>query len=188
MSRWAPNAQNRLQHAAMELYADQGFENTTVAEIAERAGLTERTFFRYFADKREVLFAGAAQLQSSLVEAMNGVPPEDPPMRAVARTFESLGPFFEDFRAGAQLRQAVINSSPELQERELIKLASLAATLANALQERGASDTVATLASEAGVLVFRVAFDAWVQPDNTADLTHAIRDAFSQLKDVTAAK
>ncbi len=186
MSRWAPNAQDRLQRAAIELYADQGFEKTTVAEIAERAGLTERTFFRYFNDKREVLFAGSADLQELLVAAVANVTETSSPLGVIARALESMTPFFEGRRSGAQLRQTVINANPELQERELIKLAALAAALAGALRERGVGETAATLASEAGVVVFRLAFDDWVQPDDTGDLTHALRKGFTLLADVTS--
>jgi AcrR family transcriptional regulator len=188
MGRWEPNAGNRLQKAAMELYAEQGFENTTVAEIAERAGLSERTFFRHFTDKREVLFAGAGELQRFLVDAVASAPQSCPPIVAVASAFEATGAFFDDRRTGAQLRQAVINANPELQERELIKLASMASALAQALRERGVHEPTATLASEAGVVAFRVAFDNWVQPMNTRDLADVIRQAFSQLVDVTSAK
>ncbi len=188
MSRWAPNAADRLQRAAMELYADQGFEKTTVAEIAHGAGLTERTFFRYFDDKREVLFAGAAELQELLVAAVANVTETNTPLGVVARALESMNPFFESRRSGAQLRQSVINANTELQERELIKLAALAAALAGALRERGVREPAATLASEAGVVVFRLAFDAWVQPDNTGDLTQALRNGFAQLADVTSAQ
>ena len=185
MSRWEPNAEGRLQRAALELFADQGFENTTVAEIAERAGLTERTFFRYFADKREVLFAGAEELQKILVDVVHDAPPSSQPLSVVAQAFESINPFFEQRREGAQLRQAVIKANPELRERELIKMATLAAVLAGALRERGVSEPAATLASEAGVVVFRVGIDAWLDPRHKGDLTDAIRDGFSQLEDVS---
>ena len=188
MGRWEPNAGDRLQRAAMELYAEQGFENTTVAEIAERAGLSERTFFRHFSDKREVLFAGAAELQKFLVEAVSSAPRSCPPIVAVANAFETVSSSFQESREGAQLRQTVINANPELQERELIKLASIASALANALRESGVREPTASLASEAGVVAFRVAFDSWVQPSNTRDLADVIRSAFSQLEDVASAK
>ena len=89
MGRWEPDAIGRLRQAAMELYVERGFEQTTVAEIAERAGLTARTFFRYFADKREVLFAGSLSLQEQLVAALDGVPNSASPMEAVAAALDA---------------------------------------------------------------------------------------------------
>src|SRR5215471_3367257 len=91
MGRWEPNARGRLEQAALELYVERGFAQTTVAEIAERAGLTERTFFRHFADKREVLFAGADNLQEFLVSAVAGAPDSVPPIEAVAAALEAAG-------------------------------------------------------------------------------------------------
>ncbi len=186
MSRWAPDAKDRLQRVAIELYADQGFEKTTVAEIASGAGLTERTFFRYFADKREVLFAGAREFQSLLVDAVNDAASTLTPLRAIASAFESIGPFFEQRRAGVEMRQSVIDSNSELQERELIKMASLALGLAEALRNRGVEEQEATLVSEVGVVAFRVAFNTWLQPKHRGDLTHAIRETFANLEAVTS--
>jgi AcrR family transcriptional regulator len=188
MGRWEPNAGDRLQRAALELYAEQGFENTTVAEIAQRAGLTERTFFRHFADKREVLFSGAEELKKHLVDATADAARANAPIIAVAKAYESASAYFDERRGGAQLRQTVINANPELHERELIKLASLAAAMAAALRESGVREPAATLASEAGTVVFRIAFEQWLEPLNTLDLANVIRDAFSQLEDVASAK
>src|SRR6266699_81044 len=129
MGRWEPNARGRLEQAAMELFIERGFEQTTVAEIAKRAGLTERTFFRYFADKREVLFSGAAALQKLLVEGVAGAPRSAAPMNAVAAALEAASASFERRRAFARQRQALIISHPQLQERELIKLSSLSAAI-----------------------------------------------------------
>ena len=138
MGRWEPNARGRLEQAALELYAERGFEQTTVAEIAERAGLTERTFFRHFADKREVLFAGADTLQELFVSAVA----ERARVRRAARRggggARGRRPTCsQERREYARRRQAVIAANAELQERELIKLASLSAALADALRRRG---------------------------------------------------
>src|SRR5579864_7752098 len=132
MGRWEPNARGRLERAALELYVERGFEQTTVAEIASRAGLTERTFFRYFADKREVLFGGAGALQDLLVRTVASAPASAAPLDAVAAAFEAAGALLQERRAYALQRQTVIAAHAELQERELIKLASLAAALAEA--------------------------------------------------------
>src|SRR3954453_16019003 len=126
MSRWEPDASGRLRQAAMELYLERGFEQTTVADIAERAGLTARTFFRYFTDKREVLFAGSVSLQEHLVAALEGVPDSAPPMQAVAVALDAAAKMLGEHRDYSRQRQSVITANGELMERELIKMASLA--------------------------------------------------------------
>src|SRR6202451_2425383 len=125
MGRWEPNARGRLMQAAFALYGERGFEQTTVAEIAERAGLTERTFFRHFADKREVLFAGADALRELLVSTVAKAPGSLTPIAAAAAGLEAAGALIQEGREFAQQRQTIIAASAELQERELIKLASL---------------------------------------------------------------
>jgi AcrR family transcriptional regulator len=187
MSRWEPNARGRLEQAALELYGERGFEQTTVAEIAERAGLTERTFFRYFADKREVLFAGAVTLQESLVSAVASAPESVPPIDAVAAALEAAGLLLQQRREYARQRQAVIAANASLQERELIKLAALAAALADALRGRGVTDPAASLTAEAGIAVFKVAFERWVSDTGQQDLPQLMREALDELKAVTAA-
>jgi AcrR family transcriptional regulator len=186
MSRWEPNARGRLEQAALELYGERGFEQTTVAEIAERAGLTERTFFRYFADKREVLFAGAVTLQESLVSAVASAPESVPPIDAVAAALEAAGLLLQQRREYARQRQAVIAANASLQERELIKLASLAAALAGALRRRGVGEPAASLTAEAGVAVFKIGFERWVTGTGRAELPQLIREALDELKAVTA--
>jgi len=188
MGRWEPNARGRLERAALELYAERGFEQTTVAEIAERAGLTERTFFRYFADKREVLFAGGANLQEFLVSAVASAPDSAPPIEAVAAALEGAGALLQERRDYARRRQAVIAANAGLQERELIKLASLASALATALRERGVTGPAASLAAEAGIAVFKIAFERWVGGTSQPDLPRLIRESFDDLKAVTAGK
>src|SRR5580700_9322679 len=140
MGRWEPDSRGRLERAALALFGERGFENTTVAEIAARAGLTERTFFRYFADKREVLFWGASSLQELLVDRLASAPDSAAPMDAVAVALEAVAVSFEPRRDYARKRQAVIVAHAELQERELIKLASLASATADALRRRGVAD------------------------------------------------
>src|SRR3954468_19501138 len=122
MSRWEPNARGRLERAALDLYSERGFEQTTAAQIAERAGLTERTFFRHYADKREVLFGGAPLMERFFVEKLTGAPETAGPLDAIAATLEAAGELFADRHAFARQRQAVIMASPELRERELNKL------------------------------------------------------------------
>src|SRR5579864_33582 len=122
MGRWEPNARGRLERAALELYVERGFEQTTVAEIASRAGLTERTFFRHFADKREVLFGGAGALQELLVHAVASTPDAMAPLDAVMEALVAAGALLQERHAYARQRQIVIASHAELRERELIKL------------------------------------------------------------------
>jgi AcrR family transcriptional regulator len=186
MSRWEPNARERLAQAALGLYAERGFEQTTVAEIAKRAGLTERTFFRHFADKREVLFAGGSDLQELMVKGVGDAPASAAPIDAVAAGLQAGGEVLQERREFARRRQAVIAASAELQERELIKMASLAAALAEALRRRGVADPAASLTAEAGIAVFRVAFEGWVGEGNDRELPQVIRDSLEQLRAVTA--
>jgi AcrR family transcriptional regulator len=188
MVRWEPNAQGRLQKAAFDLFFERGFEQVTVAEIAERAGLTERTFFRYFTDKREVLFAGAAALEDLMVSAVTDAPESAAPIDAIAAALDAAGALFEELGAGPRRRQAIITAHAELRERELIKLAGLATALADALRRRGVGDPAASLTAEAGIAVFKIAFERWVAEPDGPDLTRVLRAALDELKAVTAGK
>jgi len=188
MARWEPDSRGRLEQAALALYGERGFENTTVAEIAARAGLTERTFFRYFADKREVLFSGAGALQELLVSAVASAPDSAAPIDAVAAALEAAGALLQKRREFARQRQSVIAANTELRERELIKLASLASALADALRRRGATGPAATLTAEAGIAVFRVAFERWVNASDQRDLPQLIRESLDELKVVAAGR
>jgi len=186
MSRWEPNARGRLEQAALELYRERGFDQTTVAEIAERAGLTERTFFRYFTDKREVLFWGQGALQEIYVSTIADAPDSAAPIEAVAAALEAAAPVFHGRRELARQRQAVIAANPGLQERELLKHASLASAMADALRQRGVTEPTASLAAEAGVIAFKTAYARWVGDPDEQDLPTLIRESFDQLKVLTA--
>ena len=174
--------------AAFALYGERGFEQTTVADIAKRAGLTERTFFRHFADKREVLFAGADALRELLVSTVAEVPASLSPIDAAAAGLEAAGALIQEGRELARQRQAIIAASAELQERELIKLASLASALAEALRRRGVDEPAASLTAEAGIAVFKVAFERWVQDTDRQELPRLIGESLEQLKAVTAGR
>jgi AcrR family transcriptional regulator len=189
MARWEPDARGRLEQAGLALYGERGFENTTVAEIAERAGLTERTFFRHFADKREVLFGGAGALQELIVNVVADAPDSLAPIDAAAAGLEAAGAqfFVQDRRERSRQRQAVIAASPELQERELTKLAVLTAEVADALRRRGVDDPAATLTAEVAIAVFRTAFERWIDPDNGGDFPQLVRDSLDRLKALTTA-
>ncbi len=172
----------------MELYAERGFEQTTVAEIAERAGLTERTFFRHFADKREVLFSGAGALQELLVSAAADAPDSLAPIDVVAEALGAVGARIQERRAFSPQRQSIILANAELQERELIKLASLSAALADTLRRRGVKDPAASLTAEAGIAVFKIAFERWVADTSHQDLPKLIRESLEELKALTAGR
>jgi AcrR family transcriptional regulator len=186
MSRWQPNARGRLEQAALQLYRERGFDQTTVTEIAERAGLTERTFFRHFADKREVLFGGQDRLRELYVRSIAAASEAAAPIDAVASALEATVPVFHERRELARQRQAVIAANPALQERELIKLASLASAIADALRGRGVSDPTASLVADVGIIAFKTAFARWVSAPDEHDLAQLIREALDQLKVITA--
>ncbi len=186
MGRWEPDARGRLERAALALYGERGFEQTTVAEIARRAGVTERTFFRHYADKREVLFSGAGALQELLVTTVSGAPASAAPMDAVALGLEAAGAVLQERRELARQRQSIIVANAELRERELIKLASLASAIADTLRRRGVAEPAASLTAEAGIAVFRIAFERWVSDADGQDLSRLIRDSLRELKAVTA--
>src|ERR1700739_3988357 len=162
MGRWEPDARGRRPKAAMELYAEQGFEQTTVAEIAARAGLTERTFFRHFADKREVLFYGMEMARDLLARAVADAPTAATPIEAVAAALEAVSALLQENPERVRLRDAVVSANAELRERELIKLAAFASAMAGALRDRGIPEPAASVAAETGVAVFKVAFARWV--------------------------
>ncbi len=186
MARWEPDAAGRLVEAAMQLYRERGFDRTTVADIAARAGLTERTFFRYFADKREVLFSGSRTLQDFLVDQVASAPSWLPPIDVVARALAETASFFEQRRDFARQRHALIVAHAELQERELIKLAALATAIGGALRRRGVPASAASLAAEAGMTIFKRAFEAWVEDGKKRDLGFHVRAAHLELEGVIA--
>jgi AcrR family transcriptional regulator len=161
---------------------ERGFEDVTVAEIAERAGLTKRTFFRYFTDKREVLFAGAAALQDAMVAAVIDAPDDYSPIAAVVAAVQVGGAAVIQYGEGARRRQAVIEASTELRERELIKLAELTAALAGALQQRGVGDLAAALTAQAGIAVFTSALGRWVGENGVRDYPELLEESLVVLR------
>jgi AcrR family transcriptional regulator len=187
MGRWQPDSRGRLQEAALALYAERGFDQTTAAQIAARAGLTERTFFRYFADKREVLFGASALLQERIAAGVSGAPPEDGPLDAVARGLDAAADMLGQFRRDlSRQRHAVIAANPELHERELAKLADYAAAVAAALRQRGVGEPKATLAAEAGMTVLRVALQQWASESDERDLAAIMWESVAGLRALAA--
>ncbi len=187
MGRWEPDSRGRLQEAALALFPERGFDQTTAAEIAAQAGLTERTFFRHFADKREVLFGGSAVLQERIVAGVAGAAADDSPLDAVSRGLDAAATMLGESRRDlSRERQAVIAANPELRERELAKLADYAAAVAATLRQRGAREPQATLAAEAGMTVLRVAIQRWASGDDGRDLAAFMREAVAELRAVAA--
>jgi AcrR family transcriptional regulator len=186
MGRWEPNARGRLAQAALTLYAAQGFEQTTAAEIARLAGLTERTFFRHFADKREVLFYGADSLPDILVRAVADAPSAAGPMDAVGAALRVAGEMVQENSELARLRYTVVSANAELRERELAKHAELAAVIAGALRDRGVPEPAASLVAETGLAVYRVAFARWIADPGPTDFPEILRESTAELRDVLA--
>ncbi|WP_411098496.1 TetR/AcrR family transcriptional regulator [Streptomyces sp. x-45] len=186
MGRWEPNARGRLEQAALELYVERGYEQTPVAEITKRAGLTERTFFRHFADKREVLFGGSGSLEELCVGAVAAVPSSATPMEAVAGALDAAAVVFEERGDLVRLRQGVIDANAELRERELTKLASLSGALADALRARGVDDLTARLTAEAAIAVLKVAFRRWIDEEQEPALRPLIAECFDVLRTASA--
>ncbi len=168
----------------MALFAERGYAKTTVEDIAARAGLTERTFFNHFSDKREVLFAGSEHFVTQIVDAVRAAPKSAPPIDAVCGAYESTNDFFEERRPFARKRSALIAAHPELQERELIKMMSLTAAITEVLKQRGTSASAATLAAETGGAILRVGFEQWIQDPKDRRLAFHLRAARRQLEGV----
>jgi AcrR family transcriptional regulator len=182
MARWQPNARERLERAALETFAERGYDATSVAEIADRAGLAKSSFFRHFADKREVLFAGQDILADLLSEGVRGADPSATPIECVAAALQSAAVVFtEQRRERAPQRHAVIAATSELQERELLKRARLASVVADALQARGTDATAARLAAEIGLIAFSIAFGRWLTAENTKSFGQIAEAALAEL-------
>lgn len=180
--RWDPQAAQRLQASAIELFLELGYENVTVSQIAERAGLTRRTFSRHFADKRDVLFAGSDQLPPALATAVRAADSTLSPYDALVAGLADVGAELAGRVAPlAAQRRAVIAGSPELQERGRTKFAEVAAVLAGALVGRGVDAADARLLASVGVAIFQTGFDRWLDDPDAAELPRRIREAAGQL-------
>jgi AcrR family transcriptional regulator len=187
MARWQPHAQDRLVRAALDLFAERGYENTTVAEIAERAGLTKSTFFRHVPDKREVLFIGQDALARAFTDGIASAPEGATPLRAVAAALDAAAEAFtaEGREIGPQ-RQAIIAANPQLQEREALKLVGLAAAMTEALKARGTQDPTAYLAGGIGLLSLGRAYARWIGSTNEQDFAELAREALTELQTASA--
>ena len=189
MARWEPNAVGRLQEAAMELFLDPGYEKVAVAELAARAGLSRRTFFRHFADKREVLFFGTEKIATSVTAAIAAAPDGTSALEAVALALLPIAKLSDDDATWAghvRQRNTVIQANAELRERELTKHAALAVAITSALRSRGVTELASRLAAEAGLAAFKVGFEQWIEDPQGRPMARHIRDALRGLGPVVA--
>lgn len=183
MARWQPDARERLVAAALDLFNEQGYDDTTVAQISERAGLTKSTFFRHFPDKRDVLVAGQEAIGRLLAEGIAAAPADAAPLNAVCSGLRSAGSAFTpQKRERAPKLKAAIATSAELQERNALKQIGLAAAMAEALRERGVSEQTAVVAAELGALALKTAYAQWAEPGETRDLGDLACEALHELR------
>ena len=186
MPRWEGDARRRLQQSALELFEARGYDGVTVAEIAAAAGLTERTFFRHYADKRDVLFRGQDEYEQGYVDGIAETPGDDAMALAVAALDRGARFFTAERRPWSRARQRVIEANPALQERELLKLSALASTLTRALTDRGIDPVPAALAAESAVTVMRTAFAAWIADGEERTFPEVQRAVLAQLHTLLA--
>ncbi|MBN9169557.1 MAG: TetR family transcriptional regulator [Microbacterium sp.] len=182
MGRWQSGARERLVMAALDLYVERGFDETTVAEIAARAGVTERTFFRYFADKREVLFEGSALLEQLVVQTIADAPVDASAFDAAIAGVRATREFLVD-RDFSRRRAAAIDANASLRERELLKLASLRDGIATALRARGTDELTAAVAADAAGSVFHHGFQRWIRGDSE-DYSAALEQALAAVRGI----
>jgi AcrR family transcriptional regulator len=184
MARWQPDAAERLVRTALDLFVEQGYDDTTVIEIATRAGLTKSTFFRHFADKREVLFMGQESLGRLLGDGIAAAPAAATPLEAVEAGLEAVGlaAFPQERREFTARRRAVIAANTELQEREALKGVGLTLAVTSALRARGVPDVTASLAAEVGALALKVAYERWSASAHGEEFVEVVRDALCQLQ------
>jgi AcrR family transcriptional regulator len=181
MPRWEPSAEDRLRESALALFLERGYENVTVTDITDHAGLTRRTFSRYFADKRDVLFAGSDRLPELVSRAVGQAPPELGPAEALIAGLCDTGTILARNVPRSPERRRVVSGSAELQERERTKFAAVADSLARALQARGATETAARLLADVGIAVFRAAFVRWTDEPDGADFPVYVHAAAAEL-------
>ena len=183
MARWDPGTEQRLRKAALELFTEHGYDDVTVTQIAERAGITRRTFFRYFPDKREVLFAGAERLPGTLAEAVLAADAAEP-LAAVLAALREVGARVVELAGHVAERRAVIAASAELQERERSKHAAATAAVEDALRQRGVAPATAKLAAQLGAITFQNAFDRWVDADGRDDFATCLDEVAAAMRAV----
>jgi len=181
MGRWEPDARDRLEHAALELFLDHGFDRVTVPEITARAGLTTRTFHRHFADKREVLFADADQFSTFASRLVLQAPAHLGPIDVVAQGLPTLATAFEGRLEQLKLRKAIIDTHDGLRERELRKMEALVDAITNAFRDRGVDDRTAAVVAETAVGVVKVALRRWIASTGQEPLHTIMTDSLTRI-------
>jgi AcrR family transcriptional regulator len=186
MARWQPNARERLAQAALDLFAERGYENTTVIDIAERAGLGKTTFFRHFPDKREVLFGGDT-MSGLLASGITSAPTSATPLEAITAALDAAGreAFTPALREFSARRRAVIAANPELQEREALKGLGLIASMTDALRRRGVPDLTSTVAAQLGALALKISYDRWIDATDDQEFSQLARRTLSEVRAAT---
>ncbi|MFI9848639.1 TetR/AcrR family transcriptional regulator [Nonomuraea sp. NPDC051941] len=187
MARWDPGTEERLIKAALELYAEHGYDNVTVTQIAERAGITRRSYFRYFPDKREVLFAGSERLPTAIQQAVLAAAETSSPLSTVLDALADVGAQLAEQVKNVAERRAVIDASAELQERERTKFAAVTAAIRTALEQRGTETGMAHLVAQIAMVVFQSAFDQWANANGQTDFVTCLRVAAASLRDTVTA-
>jgi AcrR family transcriptional regulator len=184
MGRWEPGAAERLKDAALHLFAAHGYDATTVGDVAERAGVTERTFFRHFADKREVLFEGEREFHASFLDGIAAAPADASTIELMTAALEAGGSALQvtTRRDRSRIRKQVISVNEPLRERERLKLAKLAEVISEALGHRGVDRSQARLAGEAVVTVFTTAYETWISSEEDRDLVELQQEALGALR------
>ncbi|OIJ24638.1 TetR/AcrR family transcriptional regulator [Nocardioides luteus] len=187
MARWEPDARGRMLTAALELFAEKGYDGTTAGDIAARAGVTERTFFRHFADKREVLFANPNSLDEMVVKAIAAADEQATPLEMVIGGVRAAAVGLAEARTREQAaqRSRIVEATPALQERELLKMAAMTAAAQAALAERGVGEPTAAMAAYGGVAVFQTAFSRWVSGATDLGLPECVDEAAATLRALT---
>jgi AcrR family transcriptional regulator len=187
VSRWAPNARERLEAAALDLFVENGFDETTVAQIADRAELNRATFFRHFADKREVLFGGEDVLATLFADAIRASSPDTTVTGCLKAALEAADVVMTpQRRATAARRILVVSAHSELRERALLKRARIAQSIATALRDHGADELTARLAAEVGMLAFAVASERWMKSGDGEPFLPCVATALGDLQERAA--
>lgn len=182
MVRKAENARERFESAAFRLFDEKGYAVTTVPEIAEKAGLTERTFYRYFTDKREVMFWRAGDHQASITNEIARAPTSLHPLTIVAHAFETVAPFIDGHRPIVKLRQRLISEHSDLHERELMKLHTLASAIDLALQQRNVQPSLSRIVAEIGTAIWKVALENWRADGAKGSFANHVQSALTEFR------
>ena len=187
MGRWEPETRARLRLAAIELWQEKGFDETSAAEIADRAGVTERTFFRHFVDKREVLFQGQEELEERFTTGIIEAPAEASALEVVAFALGRVAPFFgQERQPYSTLRRQIIEANTPLMEREQFKMLTLTSAVSKAFRERGVGEPDATLSAHSALAIFNVAFTMWTTPDESRTYDELVGVALTSLRQLVA--